>query len=353
MALQMQRAMSHDERERFLRALPKIELHLHLEGSVAAPTLVELAHKHGIVLPFGEIDELYRFDDLAEFLQMYDVVCNAMRDADDFRRATYEALARVADSGGRYVEMFFSPQPHADRNGVPYARMLDGILAGMREAETDFGITARLIPAHNRELGPEPGLAFVEMVLADRRDEVIGIGLDYLENDPVPFAAMYDRARRGGLHLTAHAGEIGPASYVRDSLEVLGCERIDHGYHIVDDPQLLEDCRAAGTFFTACPTTTTYTTDWRDLASPDHAIRRMLEGGLSLTINTDDPGLMRTTLLDEYRFVAAMGCTPEQLKTISLNGVRASWLEPQTKQSWLAAWSAEIDELAASVVAGA
>jgi adenine deaminase len=341
--------MTNAGHDHFLRALPKAELHLHLEGSVAEQTLVALAKKHGITLPFAEIDELYRFGDLAEFLGMYDVVCDAMRDADDFRRATYEALERAANSGARYVELFFSPQPHMERNGVPYPLMLDGILAGMREAETDRGILARLIPAHNRELGPEPGLAFVDMVLAEPRAEVIGIGLDYLENDPRPFAPMYERARRGGLHVTAHAGEIGPASYVRDSLELLGCERIDHGYHIVDDPELVEHCRDLGTFFTACPTTTTYTTDWRDLTAPDHAIRRMLEGGLALTLNTDDPGLMRTTLLDEYRHVAAMDCTPEQLKTICLNGVRASWLDAETKREWLESWSAEIDQLATSV----
>ena len=341
--------MTDDERDRFLRALPKAELHLHLEGSVAEATVVELAQKHGITLPFTDIDELYRFADLAEFLGMYDVVCDAMRDADDFRRVTYEALARVADSGGRYVEMFFSPQPHHDRNGVPYALMLDGIIAGMREAETDRGIVARLIPAHNRELGLEPGLAFLDMVLADRRDEVLGIGLDYLENDPVQFAPMYERARNAGLHVTAHAGEIGPAAFVRESLDVLGCERIDHGYHVVNDRDLVARCRDEGTFFTACPTTTVYTTHWRDLTAPDHAIRRMLDAGLALTINTDDPGLMRTTLLDEYRFVANMQRTPQQLGELCLNGLRASWLDPATKADWLAAWSAEIDQLAASV----
>jgi adenosine deaminase len=138
---------------------------------------------------------------------------------------------------------------------------------------------------------------------------------------------------------------------VRDSLDLLGCERIDHGYHVVDDPQLVERCSAAGTFFTACPTTTTYTTDWRDLTSPDHAIRRMLDSGLALTLNTDDPGLMRTTLLDEYRYVAAMDRTPEQMKTIALNGLRASWLDPETKRDWLARWGAEVDELTTAVAA--
>jgi adenosine deaminase len=184
------------------------------------------------------------------------------------------------------------------------------------------------------------------MVLADRRADVIGIGLDYLENDPRPFASMYERARAAGLHRTAHAGEVGPAAHVRDSLDVLGCERIDHGYHIVDDPALVARCRGAGTFFTVCPTTTTYTTIWRDLASPEHAIRRMLDAGLTLTINSDDPGLMRTTLLDEYRLtIERIGASPAQVKELCLNSVRASWLEPEEKQLREAAWAAEIDAI--------
>jgi adenosine deaminase len=146
------------------------------------------------------------------------------------------------------------------------------------------------------------------------------------------------------LHLTAHAGEIGPAAFVRDSLAVLGCERIDHGYHVVDDAELVAACREAGTFFTCCPTTTLYTTQWRDPAAPDHAIRQMLEAGLAITINSDDPGLMQTTLAEEYAMVAErMGATPEQLKAICLHGIRASWLDDVTKSEMLAAWSLEID----------
>jgi adenosine deaminase len=323
--------------------LPKAELHLHLEGSVAASTLVDLARRHRIDLGLTAIDDLYRFDDLASFLRMYGLVCDAVRDANDFERMTYEALERVGGAGGRYAEIFFSPHAHAY---APYPVMLDGIFAGMRAARTDFGVAARLIPAHNRELGPAAGLAFVEMVAAHRRDEVIGIGLDYMENDPRPFAAMYARARTCGLHVTAHAGEIGPAAFVRDSLDVLGCERIDHGYHIVDDAALMERCRADGTFFTCCPTTTLYTTPWRDPGAPGHAIRRMLEGGLTITVNTDDPGLMQTTLVDEYALVGReMGATRAQLKEISLNGIRASWLDESEKQALLAQWSAEIDGL--------
>jgi adenosine deaminase len=326
--------------------LPKSELHLHLEGSVAASTLAELARKHRLDLGFTKLERIYTFNDLASFLRMYGIICDAVRDADDFERMTYEALKRVADAGGRYAELFFSPHAHAH---APYSTMLDGIISGMHAAAIDFDLFSQLIPAHNRELGPEAGLAFVDMVVGDRRDEIAGIGLDYMENDPRPFARMYDYARSEGLHLTAHAGEIGPAEFVRDSLDVLGCERIDHGYHVIDDPELVAACRRAGTFFTCCPTTTLYTTDWRDPGAPDHAIRQMLEAGLNLTINTDDPGLMQTTLVEEYAMVAErMGASFAQLKTLSLNGIRASWLDEGTKREMLAAWSVEIDEMIAA-----
>jgi adenosine deaminase len=307
--------------------------------------LAELAREHRIDLGSVAAEDLYRFDDLASFLTTYGRVCDAVRTAGDFERMAYEALARVAGAGGRYAELFFSPHAHAH---APYAVMLDGIISGMHAAQSDFGVVSQLIPAHNRERGPAAGLAFVEMVVADRRDEIVGIGLDYLENDPRPFAPMYEYARRAGLHVTAHAGEIGPAAFVRDSLAVLGCERIDHGYHVIDDPALVAACRAAGTFFTCCPTTTLYTTAWRDPAAPGHAIRRMLDAGLTLTVNTDDPGLMQTTLVEEYVMVVEkMGATRAQLEAISLNGIRASWLDEGTKRAWLADWSAEIAGLAA------
>ncbi len=304
---------------------------------------MELARKHRIDLPFASSDDIYRFDDLASFLRMYGIVCDAVRTGSDFERMTYEALERVAGAGGRYAEVFFSPHAHAH---ATYPMMLDGIISGMHAAAIDFDLFSQLIPAHNRELGPDAGLEFVEMVVADRRDEIAGIGLDYMENDPRPFERMYDYARAAGLHVTAHAGEIGPAAFVRDSIDVLGCERIDHGYHVVDDAGLVAACRTAGTFFTCCPTTTLYTTQWRDAAAPDHAIRQMLEAGLAITINTDDPGLMKTTLVEEYAMVVErMGATHEQLKAICLNGVRASWLDDVTKREMLAAWSIEIDAI--------
>jgi adenosine deaminase len=334
--------------ERFVTALPKAELHLHLEGAVSASTAIDLARKHGLpTKDFEDASKAFHFADLAEFLRAYDVICRSIVDAEDFHRVTYEALARCAASGARYVEFFFSPPPHLE-NGVAYSTMLDGITAGMRDAERDLHVRSRLVPAINRELGPATAMKFLDFVLSDRREEVIGIGLDYDEagHPPGPYAEVYKRAKNAGLHLTAHAGENGPSENVSVSLDTLGCERIDHGYHVVDDPALVAACRDRGAIFTVCPTTTTHTTTYRDLSSPDHAIRRMSDAGLRLVINTDDPALFRTDLAKEYVLASQkLGFTPKQLGEIALNGLRGSWLDEVTKRKWISEWSAEIDLL--------
>jgi adenosine deaminase len=337
--------------ESFVKKLPKTELHLHLEGAVAPGTLADLAKANGVELPpHKDPFELFKFDDLPSFLKVYNLVCASIRTASDFQRTTFEALERCAKGGARYVELFFSPHAHL-AHGVKYPTMLEGIIAGFRQAEKQYGVKANLIPAHSRELGPEEGEKFLDMVLADRIPEVIGIGLDYNEAPfpPAPFQQMYARARATGLNVTAHAGESGPAENVRDSIDILHVSRIDHGYHVMDDAALVDQCLVSQICFTCCPSTTLYTTVWRDLASPDHAIRRMIEAGLNVTIHSDDPTMFATTLDHEYLQVAQnFGLSPQTLKQMVLAGVASSWLDDQSKQAMIAEWSAEIDQLIAS-----
>ena len=336
--------------EGFVRALPKVELHLHLEGAVSAATFADLAEKNGVALPAGKrTSDLYSYGNLPDFLAIYDLVCASIRDAADFSRVTFEALERCALAGARYVELFFSPHAHL-AHGVAYSTMLEGILDGFRRAKESYGLVAMLIPAHSRELGPERGERFLDMVLSERPAQVIGIGLDYNEAPfpPAPFAGLWERARAAGLNVTAHAGEGGPATFVRDSIDLLGVSRIDHGYHVVDDADLVARCRESRIPFTCCPSTTLATTVWRDLGSPDHAIRRMIEAGLNVTIHSDDPPMFGTTLDREYALVARnFALSPETLGRIALAGLEASWLDPDTKRRWKADWSAEIDRLVA------
>jgi adenosine deaminase len=323
-------APTKSDQDAFLRALPKAELHLHLEGAVSPQLLGQLADRHGLPRPVQASDtaeDYGQFSDLAAFLEVYGAVCRVMRSPQDFHDATYETLCRSARGGAQHVELFFSPAAH-DPGAIDYAGMLDGIIAGFQRAEGEFGVTALLIPAHNRELGPERGMAFLDMVLADRRDQVIGIGLDYGERDhpPGPFAAMFAKARAEGLQVTAHAGEDGPAANVRDSVEALGCRRIDHGYHIVDDPELMARCRDLDILFTACPSTTRHTTVWRDVANPDHSIRRMIDAGLRLCISTDDPAMFGVDLVGEYRLLMdEMGLDRATIAALAANSLSHSW----------------------------
>jgi len=318
------------ESRAFVLSLPKAELHLHLEGAVSPSLLGRLADRHGAPRPAcasDAADGYGQFADLAGFLDVYATVCRLMRSPDDFEDTAYETLRRSALGGAQHVELFFSPTAH-DLTVIDYSAMLDGILAGMRRTQDEFGLTTLLIPAHNRELGPERGMAFLDMVLADRREPVVGIGLDYGErrHPPAPFAAMFERARAEGLHVTAHAGEDGPADHVRDSINLLGCRRIDHGYHVVDDPGLMAMCRDLDILFTVCPTTTRHTTVWRDLAAPDHAIRRMIEAGLRVCVSSDDPAMFGTDLLGEYRLLMTeMGLDRQTITRLAANGLSHSW----------------------------
>ncbi|MBJ30933.1 MAG: adenosine deaminase [Acidimicrobiaceae bacterium] len=335
-----------------LRQMPKTELHLHLEGAVDSLTFAELAAKHGLELPpHSSASDLYEYGTLADFLKVYSLVSYAIRDRDDFQRVTYECLERCARSGARYVELFFSPESHFEA-GVEYGAMLDGVLQGMEDAETDLNLVSNLVPAINRELGGVRAVEFVQMVAEDRRDRVIGVGLDFNEvgYPPEHFVEAFQLATQVGLCRTSHAGEVGPAANVRTGIELLGCQRVDHGYNIVDDPALVEECAASQIPFTVCPTTTTYTSSFRDLADPNHAIRQMASAGLKLTINSDDPPMFGIDLAMEYCTLHhVMGFTPEELKEFALNGIDAAWVDDQTKSEWRTAWSDEIDELLAQV----
>lgn len=331
--------------------MPKTELHLHLEGAVAATTFAELATKHGVDIGNSDPADLYQFDSLVDFLTTYTLVCHSIRDRDDFQRVTYECLASCAQSGARYIELFFSPESHLEI-GVDYPTMIDGVIAGVEQAGSEFGLVAQIVPAINRELGPERAVEFVQMLLDNPRPEVIGVGLDFNEDGYPPelFVEAFALAKAHGLRRTSHAGEVGPAVNVATGIDLLDCERIDHGYHIVDDADLVSTMAERQTVFTVCPTTTTYTTVFRDLAAPDHAIRRMADGGLKMMINSDDPTMMGSDLAGEYIKVHdTMGFSLDEIKAFALNGLDGAWIDDTTRATWRADWSSEIDTLFADI----
>lgn len=333
-----------------LKALPKVELHLHLEGAIHPKTAFELAHKNDVALPSCKAPEdLYDYESLDAFLAVYSAISRSVVEVDDFRRITYEMLKGASDSGARHVEFFISPHAH---DGVPFARQFQGIRAGMKEALTDFGVTSLIIPGMNRQLGPERGEAYLDEILANRGDDVVGLGLDYYEAPypPEPFAQVFARARKEGLKLSAHCGEAGPASYVRGSIETLKVDRLDHGYNVVDDPELMTQARDLGIMFTCCPSTTKHTTPHRDLTSPSHPIRRMKEAGLVVSINSDDPPMFNTDLNAEYQIALEdLKFSPEDIKASVLATIDHAWVDDATKRQWRTEWAEDIDRVIASL----
>lgn len=318
-------------------ALPKISLHCHLIGSVAAETVVDLARKHGV--PLGRsAAELYdhgSYADLGEFLRVLDVVGSLIRDAEDFHRVTYESLtAGGAAHGVLYREVHLSPPGHP---GVPYRRILDGVLAGARDAEADTGIRATFLVGICRERDGAAAVELVEQVVEHRVDEVLGIGLDYAEVNGPPgrFVEAYRLAARAGLQRTAHS-ESGPPRHVEVLLDELGCSRIDHGYHVVDDAAVTARCVGERVPFTCTPVSSDIGRYSGSGDGSHHRIAEMVDAGLCVTIDSDDPPMFGTDPTHDHRVLAhALGYRRDQLMTLTRNAVEACWLDRTDKAALL------------------
>jgi adenosine deaminase len=331
----------------FLRRVPKVELHCHFEGTVRPATAADLARKHGIQLPTDDVDRLYDYDSIYEFLKIFALVSSTLIDREDFARAAYESLEDGVTLGNlRYREMFFNPTLHTTR-GVPYETVVDGLVDGIQEAERKLGVRCRLIADVYRQDPPELARQMVEDVLEHRRDELIGLGMDGAEapDPPEKFVDSYRLARSGGLRLTAHACEDAPAQNITTCLDVLGCERIDHGYHILGDDDVVARCRDDGILFTVCPTATAVCYfDPDDLTK--HPIREMAERGLKIMVNSDDPTMFHTDVGSEYvRMASAAEWPPARVRELVLNGVEGAWLDDDEKRRLRAEFERELDDL--------
>ncbi|MBO0731279.1 MAG: adenosine deaminase [Acidimicrobiaceae bacterium] len=312
----------------YVQRVPKIELHCHLEGTLRPQTVVELAAKNGIELPTTDVSSIYNYSTIYEFLEIFRLVNSTLMTEEDFARAAYESLEDgVQSSNLRYREMFFNPTLHTTR-GVSTGTVLDGLAAGCRAAEADFGVGCRLIADVYRQDPPAVARQMVEEVVAHPCEHLIGIGMDAAEapDPPERFVDAYTLAGRAGLRRTAHAAEDGPAANIATCLDLLGCERIDHGYHILEDPALVARCRDTGIFFTCCPVSTSVVYGWPDMAT--HPITEMVAAGLQVMLNSDDPAMFHTDLSREYReLCTANGYGPDMVRRFVLAGVDATWLD--------------------------
>jgi adenosine deaminase len=330
-------------------ALPKVELHCHLEGTIRARTVVELARKNGRRLPTDDPTELYRYTSLDSFLEIFWLVQSLLADPDDWARVAYESIVDAAPHGLRYREMFFTPARHLAA-GQSLEGIVDGLTRGIERAEADTGVRCMLISDIDRSFGPGPAVELVEAAVALRRaggsnaERLIGIGMDSTERgvDPRDFAGAFDRARAAGFHVTAHAGEDTGPDNIATALEALAIERIDHGLAIMDDPQLVARVAEQRIPLDVCPNSNVLIANTYERLS-DHPFRRMRQAGLLATLNTDDPAMTDLDLGREYRSVAsALGMPWEEMTAVALDGVEGSWLDEADKRRMRAGFEREI-----------
>ena len=335
----------------YLRRVPKVELHCHVEGTLRPSTVADLAAKHDIALPTADIDRIYDYETIYEFLEIFRLVNSTVIDRDDFARVAYESIEDGYRLGNlRHREMFFNPTLHTTR-GVPMATVIDGLVDGCHAAEADFGVRCLLIADVYRQDPPAMALQMVEEVIEHRRPEVVGLGMDAAEapDPPERFVECFELAGRAGLRRTSHAAEDGPPANITTCLDVLGCERLDHGYHILEDEAVVARCLDEGIVFTCCPTSTAVVYGWPDLTT--HPINAMMAAGLKVTLNSDDPTMFHTDIGKEYvDFVGQNDYAPEIAIGFAHNGVDATWLDATDKAALHRLFDDEIAALGKELV---
>ena len=325
-----------------LEPLPKAELHLHIEGTFEPDLIFAIARRNGVALPYDGVDALaaaYQFRDLQSFLDLYYAAMNVLREPRDFTELADAYLARAQAQGVRHAEIFFDPQAHTSR-GVAFTTVIDGLWASLASSEERFGITTGLIMCFLRDRSEDEAFDALREALP-YRDRIIGVGLDSAErgNPPGKFARVYAEARAHGFRAVAHAGEEGPPSYITEALDLLGCERIDHGVRAIEDAEVTARLAAERIPLTVCPFSNVKLRVVDTLA--DHPLRLMIEAGLMVTINSDDPAYFGGYVDDNYAGVAtALGLDDAALAEIARASFRASFLDEERKARYIV----EVDE---------
>ncbi len=320
-----------------LSTLPKAELHIHIEGSLEPEMMVALAQRNGITLPYDSVEAVraaYQFENLQAFLDLYYAGAQVLQTEQDFYDLTWAYLQKCAAQTVRHTEIFFDPQTHTDR-GIPFAVVHAGITQALQDAKAQLGISSALILCFLRHLSAEAAMTTLEQALP-YRDSIIAVGLDSSElgHPPAKFQPVFDRARAEGFLTVAHAGEEGPPEYIWEAIRLLRVSRIDHGVRCVEDPTLVAYLAEHQIPLTVCPLSNVKLCVFDSMAQ--HNLKQLMDLGLCVTVNSDDPAYFGGYLAENFEAIAAaLPLTPQDLVQLAQNSFRASFLSPADQQLYL------------------
>jgi aminodeoxyfutalosine deaminase len=332
----------------YARCIPKVDLHVHLEGSIRPATLLLLAERNGIRLPAQDengLQAFYQFRNFPQFIQVYMTITGCLRTVDDYRLVAYEFGHDCAWQNIRYAEVTFSILTNTRLTGLAWQDILNGLNAGREQARLEFGVDWRWVFDIVRDL-PATQQAVLEIALAARDRGVVALGLGGGEKDFPPrlFMETFERARQAGLPRVPHAGENEGPDSIRGAIDLLHADRIGHGVRCIEDPALMDTLRERQIPLEICPTSNVRLGVYADYAS--HPLRSLWDAGLLVTVNSDDPPMFSTNLAHEYEvLVEYYGFTADELARISLNGVRSSFLPADEKEQLEHEFRQEIEQL--------
>ena len=321
-----------------IRALPKAELHVHIEGTFEPELMFEIAQRNHIQIPYQSVEEIkqaYNFHNLQSFLDIYYAGANVLVHEQDFYDLAWAYFEKCAEDKVVHTEMFFDPQTHTER-GVEFATVLNGLKRACTDAKDKLGISSQLIMCFLRHLSEEDAFKTLEQALAFK-DDIIAVGLDSSEvgHPPSKFERVFAKAREAGFLIVAHAGEEGPPEYVWEALDLLRVNRIDHGVRSDEDPALLQRLIDEKMPLTVCPLSNLKLCVVEDMA--EHNIHRLLKQGVHVTINSDDPSYFGGYMNDNFLAVhAALSLSNDELKQLAINSFEASFIDSAEKQKWIA-----------------
>ncbi|MFT6165573.1 MAG: adenosine deaminase [Vicingaceae bacterium] len=320
----------------FIRNLPKAELHLHIEGSFEPELMFKIAKRNNIKIPFDSIEEIksaYKFNNLQEFLDIYYAGANVLLTEQDFFDLTWAYLTKVHSQNVKHVEIFFDPQTHTER-GVEFSTVLLGIYKALEKGEKEIGISFRLIMSYLRHLSEESAFQTLQQALPFK-DLIDGVGLDSSEvgNPPEKFQKVFKASSEEGFKLCAHAGEEGPSEYIWGALDLLKVDRIDHGNRCLEDQKLLERLVQEQIPLTLCPLSNLELKVIHDLK--DYPLRKMMDAGLLVTLNSDDPAYFGGYMNENFIATAnALDLSKIEIASLMKNGFEATWLTREEKEKW-------------------